>query len=93
MKNLLPLWIKTSPVTHSGKFAAAGNSFAASHERWCGGRLPHRSPDRCPWSVVASEPGIGLLEQPFAESGYPVVGAFNDMALHLFPSADVLAAL
>ena len=69
----------------------AGNSFTASHERWCSGRLPHRSPDRCPCSVVPSDPGVALLEQPLAESGYPIVGAFNDMALHLFPPGDVHA--
>ena len=69
----------------------AGNSFDASHERWCSGRLPHRSPDRCPVSAVSLDPGVTLLELPVAEAGYPVTGAFNDMALHVFPQAAAQA--
>ncbi len=64
----------------------AGNSFAASHERRCGGRVPHRSRDGCPSAAVAACPDTVMLELPVVESSYTVVGAFNDMALHVFQS-------
>ena len=39
-------------------------------------------------SAAASAAGLKLLELPVAEEGYPVTGAFNDMALHRFTLAD-----
>ena len=63
--------------------ACVGNSFEASHDRWCKG-LQHGSTERCPAAAVDSVPDIKLVEIRVSEHGYGTVGAFNDMSLHVF---------
>ena len=62
----------------------AGNSFEASHDRWCRGQAAHSNDDRCPAAAVDAAPGTRLVEIAVSERGYDVTGAFNDMSLHVF---------
>lgn len=64
----------------------AGNSFEASHDRWCRGAARHSSGERCPAAAVDTVAGTRLVEIAVSERGYGVTGAFNDMALHVFSS-------
>lgn len=66
----------------------AGNSFEASHERWCRGPAAHSSDERCPAAAVDAALGTRLIEFAVSERGYDVTGAFNDMSLHVFLTTD-----
>ena len=45
----------------------------------------HSSVERCPAAAVDAVTGTRLVEIAVSERGYDVTGAFNDMALHVFP--------
>ena len=67
--------------------AVLGNSFSLYAERWATAgsvQAQHRRA-RPEWLLRAVVEGA-VLEVPVLDHGFPIVSAFNDMGLHLFPA-------
>lgn len=71
-----------------GLAAVLGNSFALYHERWMQSGTAQAQHRRArPEALLGTVESGSVLEVPVSDHHFPVVSAFNDMSLHLFPTA------
>lgn len=70
--------------------AILGNTFSKYHERWAAaGSLPLQLKHPRPSALLHAVESGRVLELLIHDHKFPVVSAFNDMSLHLFPPTGV----